>query len=77
MALTTIKVTTEVRDRLSSDARSQHQPIGQFLASLLDDWERRQRMDALARSIQSSPPDQAYWSEFADFDAIGSGLDRE
>ena len=77
MAVTTIKVTTELRDRISSDARSQHQPVGQFLASLLDDWERRQRMEELARSIQSSPPDEAYWSEFAAFDAISSGFDRE
>ena len=74
MALTTIKVTPELRERISADAKRREQSIGQFLGHVLDDWERQERMAALARSLQAAPPDSDYWEEFSAFDAVGGGL---
>lgn len=74
MGLTTIKVTPELRERISADARRREQSIGQFLGQVLDSWERQERFAALARSLEAAPPDADYWEEFNAFDAIGGGL---
>lgn len=74
MALTTLKVPVELRDRIAGDARSQDKTIAAFLGQLLDEYEHRRRIEAVGEAMRSHPPDADYWTEFAEFDAIGGGL---
>ena len=66
----------ELRDRIAGDAREQQRTISAFLGEVLDDWERRQRMEAVGRAMRDSPPDDAYWTESAVIDSIGGALDE-
>ncbi|WP_089775668.1 hypothetical protein [Ruania alba] len=75
MALTTLKVPTELRDRIASEAQAQHVTIAGFLDQVIDEWEHRRRMESVGRAMRDNPPDADYWSEFAEFDAIGGGTD--
>ena len=70
MALTTLKVPTELRDRIAGDARAENKTIAAFLGDLVEDWERAKREESLRASIAASPPDEAYWQEFAAFAAM-------
>lgn len=70
MALTTLKVPTELRDRIAGDARSEQKTIAAFLAHLIDEWERTRREESLRAAIAANPPDREYWSEFAAFAAM-------
>ena len=74
MAQTTLKVPLELRDRIAGGARAQQKTIAGVLGQLVDEWEHRQRMAAVGQAMRENPPDERYWSEFAEFDAIGGGL---
>ncbi|WP_306231734.1 hypothetical protein [Agrococcus beijingensis] len=66
MAMTTIKVSTELRDRINHDARERGTTAAGLIERLLDGYERRQRMEAFGRALRAA--DAGYWDEFNDWD---------
>lgn len=74
MALTTLKVTTELRDRIAAQAAEEHATIGAFLERLVESHEHQRRLESVGRAMRDNPPDDSYWSEFAELDAIGGGV---
>ena len=64
--MTTIKVTTELRDRINDDARATGVSAAGLIERLLDAYERRRRMDAFGRSFSAA--DGGYWDEFHEWD---------
>jgi hypothetical protein len=70
MTLTTIKVTTSTRDRLKAAARERRSTLEELLASLIDDHERRVRLDSVRAAIQATDPSvmQAYLDEAAEWE---------
>lgn len=74
MALTTIKVPVELRDRISSDAKARGVPTAVLLTELLDEWEHRQRMSAVGEAFATLATDDEYWDEVRAWDDIASGL---
>ncbi|MBS1883433.1 MAG: toxin-antitoxin system protein [Actinobacteria bacterium] len=64
--ITTIKVSSEVRDRLKGQAALAHRTLGQHLEYLANLGEREVRMAALGAAIRAtSPEDLASWREEA------------
>lgn len=55
MSSTTIKVSTEVRDRLKLQAAAAHRTLGDHLAYLADMNDRRSRFAALREAIDATP----------------------
>ena len=55
--LTTIKVSTETRDRLKRGARAQGSTLERYLLHLLAESERRDRLAALRRAVVETPAD--------------------
>ena len=74
MALTTIKVPVELRDRVSTDAKAHGVPTAVLLRELLDDWEHRQRMADVGQAFATLTPEDEYWDEVRAWDVITSGL---
>ncbi|QLQ09982.1 MAG: hypothetical protein HZY75_05805 [Nocardioidaceae bacterium] len=70
MSVTTIKVDTELRNRISSAAREHGQTIGDYLDQLVKEARRRERLQAMADSMRANPPGLDYWAEVADVDAL-------
>lgn len=69
----TIKVSTELRDRINRDAKEQGLTAAGLLERLLDAYDRRRRMDAFGRAFQSA--DEDYWDELRAWDiALDDGL---
>lgn len=64
--MTTIKVTTELRDRINRDASERGVTAAGLIERLLDAHERRQRMEAFGRSFRTA--DASYRDEFAAWD---------
>lgn len=60
MTMTTIKVPSEVRDVLKSQAREHGRTLGDHLTFLAAEEARRQRFVELRRAMAESPPDEAY-----------------
>lgn len=77
MALTTLKVPPELRDRIAGEARREQKTIAAFLSELVDTWERGQREQALREAIAQRPPDAEYWLEFAAYAAMDAALPDE
>lgn len=73
-ATTTIKVTTELRDRINRDALGRGVSAARFLEEMLDDYERAQRLLAVGLAMRENPPGEDYWDEFAEIDAVGGGV---
>ncbi|QEO09772.1 toxin-antitoxin system protein [Protaetiibacter larvae] len=69
---TTIKVSTELRDRLKSQASAANLTLGEHLARLAELDDRRRRFEALGFAIRSTPPElmQSYRDESAAWDAV-------
>jgi hypothetical protein len=69
---TTIKVTTEVRDRLKMQAAQAHRTLGEHLAHLADLADREGRFDAMRQAIAASSSDDlaSYADEVADWDHL-------
>jgi len=55
MTQTTIKVSTDVRDRLKGQAAAAQRTIGEHLAHLADLDDRRARFAALGQAIAATP----------------------
>lgn len=77
---TTIKVSNELRDRLKAQAAEQGLTIGDHLAALADEADRRERFARLRRQIAATPPAlrSTYLDEVGAWDAVaGGGLPAE
>ncbi len=73
---TTIKVSTELRDRINRDAQARGLTAAGLIQGLLDGHERRQRMESFGRAFRGADP--GYWDEFREWDvALSDGLDSE
>ncbi|MDN6486873.1 MAG: toxin-antitoxin system protein [Ancrocorticia populi] len=76
MTSTTVKVSTELRDRINREAQARGTTAASLIELMLDDYVRRQRMEAFGAAIRGA--DQAYWDEFHDWDvALGDGSSDE
>lgn len=53
---TTIKVSSDVRDRLKAQAQAAHVTLGEYLRRLADMAERQQRFDLLRTAIAETSP---------------------
>lgn len=74
MAMTTIKVPVELRDRINRDAKERGLPAAGLIEGLLDAYERRRRMEAFGRAFRGADTD--YWDEFRAWDlALDDALD--
>ena len=74
---TTVKVTTELRDRLKAQAAARGRTIGEHLAVLADDADRHDRFSRLRQQVAATPPElrASYLDELAAWDAAsGDGL---
>lgn len=76
MSMTTIKVSTQLRDRINRDAKERGLPAAGLIESLLDAYERRRRMESFGRAFRGA--DAEYWDEFASWDlAVGALPDED
>ncbi|HET9104814.1 MAG TPA: hypothetical protein VFN55_15790 [Solirubrobacteraceae bacterium] len=63
MATTTIKVPTELRDRINASARSRGMTAAGLLTELLDEHERAERFAAVKAAYARLPLEDDYWAE--------------
>ncbi len=72
MTTTTIKVSTEVRDRLKAQAAQAHRTLGAHLAHLADLEERQVRFQALRAAIDKTSDEAmaSYRLEVAAWDRL-------
>jgi hypothetical protein len=78
MTATTIKVSTELRDRLNTVAEEQGLTAGSMVEKLLEDWLWRQQVDLAIRQMRSMTPEEKaeYMAEFeAMDDSLSDGLE--
>lgn len=71
---TTIKVTSDLRDRLKAQATEDGRTLAEHLSLLADLGDRKRRFAALKSAIESTPPDQmeSYFEEVAEWESIDS-----
>lgn len=67
MTVTTIKVSTELRDRLKREAERHGRTMSGEIEALLEDALRRYKFEQLARAMEATPPDEAYLAEAAEW----------
>ncbi len=67
MTATTIKVSSDLRDRLKARAEAHGRTIGEHLEVLLAEEARAERFTELRRAMARTPPDAAYARELADW----------
>lgn len=73
MSMTTIKVSSDLRDRINRGAGERGLSAAGLIENLLDAYERRQRMEAFGRAFRGA--DQDYWDEFRAWDVtLDDGL---
>lgn len=60
MTATTIKVSSELRDRLKAQASQHARTIGEHLEPLLAEKARRERFRDLRARMAAAPPDREY-----------------
>ena len=73
---TTIKVSTELRDRINAGAQARGVSAAGLIEGLLDSFERRQRMEAFGSAVREA--DQDYWDEFHQWDVtLDDGRDDD
>jgi predicted transcriptional regulator len=80
MAATTIKVSTELRDRLNAVAEEQGLTAGSMVEKLLEDWLWRQQVDLAIRQMRSMTPEEKaeYLAEAAEWDVtLSDGLEND
>jgi predicted transcriptional regulator len=72
MTATTIKVSTDVRDRLKAQAQAAHRTLGEHLRHLADLGDRAARFEALRAAIAATPPElmESYRREVAEWESI-------
>jgi hypothetical protein len=72
MATTTIKVSTELRDRISASARSRGTTAAGLLTELLNEHERAQRFAAVKSAYARLSPEDDYWAKTRAWDALNA-----
>lgn len=72
MGMTTIKVSTALRDRINRDAQERGLPAAGLIESLLDAYERRRRMESFGGAFRGA--DAEYWDEFASWDLVADAV---
>jgi predicted transcriptional regulator len=80
MAATTIKVSTELRDRLNTVAAEQGLTAGSMVEKLLEDYLWRQQVDLAKRQMREAPKEvwDEYLAEAAEWDVtLSDGLEDE
>ena len=75
MSMTTIKVPTELRDRINRDAQERGLPAAGLIERLLDAYERRRRMESFGRAFRGAGAE--YWDEFTSWDLAAGALPDE
>jgi len=70
MAMTTIKIPVELRDRINEDARAQGVSAAGLIEQLMDAHDRNRRMQSFGRAVRSA--DEDYWNEAREWDALVS-----
>lgn len=71
MSMTTIKVSTQLRDRINRGAQERGLPAAGLIESMLDAYERRRRTESFGRAFRGA--DAEYWDEFTSWDlAVGA-----
>lgn len=73
--LTTIKVSRTLRDRISAGASERQQTVQKFIEGVLEDYERRGRLSAVAAAIASA--DDATLAEWRDESDAWAGADSD
>lgn len=70
--MTTIKVDSEVRDRLNAEARKRGLTAGSFVEELLDAWAREQRFAAIREAMAQTPRNliDSYRAELSALDTL-------
>lgn len=77
MALTTIKVPTELRDRISRNAKQRNMTLSALLRELVDAYDREQRFAAIRDAYARLPADDDYREEIAEWDSVDADLPDE
>lgn len=74
MAVTTIKIDTELRDALNAEARRQGTTAGSVVQQLWENWLREQRFVAIREAMATTGEDELadYARESAEFDVTSS-----
>jgi len=52
--VTTIKVSKVLRDRISAGAAERHETVQRFMEAVLEDYERRRRLSAVAAAMATT-----------------------
>jgi antitoxin component of RelBE/YafQ-DinJ toxin-antitoxin module len=75
MSATTIKVDSDLRDRINALAAEQGRTAGSVIEMLLEQYIARQKVETARRQMRSASPDvwAAYLAEFHDAQAEASG----
>jgi len=73
--LTTIKVSKTLRDRISAGASERHQTVQNFIEGVLEDYERRGRLSAVATAMATA--DDAAIAEWRDESDDWAGADSD
>ncbi len=74
MAMTTIKIDSDLRDRLNGAAREQGVTAGSFVELLFERWLRDQRFAAMREAMARTPEDlaESYRRETVPWDAVAA-----
>jgi predicted transcriptional regulator len=78
MTATTIKVSTELRDRINAVAAERGLTAGSLIERVFDDWLWQQQVETAIRQMRSMTPQEKaeYLAEFKEMDAsLSDGLD--
>lgn len=75
--VTTIKVSKKLRDRITAGAVERDQTVQRFMERVLDDYDRHQRLAAVAAALSKSDEDtlQAWRSETDSWTSLDSDID--
>jgi predicted transcriptional regulator len=80
MTATTIKVSTELRDRINAVAAERGVSAGSMLEKILDDWLWQQQVELAIGQMRSMTPAEKteYLAEAAEWDVtLSDGLEEE
>ena len=80
MTATTIKVSTELRDRINAVAAEQGLTAGSLIEKVLEEYLWRQQVEIAIRQMQSMTPEEKaeYMAEFEEWDVtLSDGLEDD
>jgi predicted transcriptional regulator len=80
MTATTIKVSTELRDRINAVAAEQGLTAGSLIEKVLEEYLWRQQVELAIRQMQSMTPEEKaeYMAEFEEWDVtLSDGLEDD